>query len=102
MNGNLEPEEHVWGDQGIADQVQACITKLGYGDTELEVVIAGASIYEIDGAGTKWAPLRGTTKYNSDAFIVVRRKQEVISSSPMEDFAPEHDPYEYRYEDFDR
>ena len=55
------------------DQIQSCITKLGYDGEELEVVIAGSSTYEIDGAGTKWAPERGTRKYNKDAFIVIRR-----------------------------
>ena len=34
--------------------------------------IGGASVYEIDGAGTKWAPVKGTVKYNKDAFIVIK------------------------------
>ena len=53
-------------------------------DTELEVVIGGTSVYEIDGAGTKWAPVKGTRKYNNDAFIVIRRPKEVVSSIPQE------------------
>ena len=53
-------------------------------ETELEVVIGGTSVYEIDGAGTKWAPVKGTRKYNNDAFIVIRRPKEVISSIPQE------------------
>ena len=53
-------------------------------DVPLEVVIGGSSIYEIDGAGTKWAPLKGTKKYNKDAFIVIRRPQEINPSKPNE------------------
>jgi hypothetical protein len=49
---------------------------------DCEVVIGGTQIYEIDGAGTKWAPVLGTRKYNKDAFIVIRRPQPVISSQP--------------------
>tara|TARA_B100000902_G_scaffold211801_1_gene201415 strand:+ start:3668 stop:3913 length:246 start_codon:yes stop_codon:yes gene_type:complete len=36
--------------------------------------VGGTSIYEIEGAGTKWAPLKGTVKYNKDAFIVIKNK----------------------------
>ena len=43
-----------------------------YDDVVVEV--GGASIYGIDGAGTKWAPLKGTRKYNKDAFIVIKNK----------------------------
>ena len=53
-------------------------------DVPLEVVIGGSSIYEIDGEGTKWAPLKGTRKYNKDAFIVIRRPQEITPSKPNE------------------
>ena len=53
-------------------------------DVPLEVVIGGAQIYEIEGAGTKWAPEKGTVRYNNDAFIVIRRPREVISSQPNE------------------
>ena len=28
----------------------------------------------IDGAGTKWAPVKGTRKYNKDAFIVIKNR----------------------------
>ena len=56
--------------------------KLGFtSDTKLEVNIGGTQIYEIDGAGTKWAPPQGTRKYNKDAFIVIRRPTPVISSN---------------------
>ena len=49
--------------------------------TGWECAIGGTQIYEIDGAGTKWAPVIGTRKYNKDAFIVIRRPTPVISSN---------------------
>ena len=62
------------------------LQELGFSSSdELEVVTGGTSIYEIDGAGTKWAPVKGTKKYNKDAFIVIRRPQEVISSKANEE-----------------
>ena len=62
------------------------LQELGFSSSdELEVVLGGASTYEIDGAGTKWAPVKGTKKYNKDAFIVIRRPQEVISSKANEE-----------------
>ena len=39
---------------------------------KLEIQVGGTSVYEIDGAGTKWAPVKGTRKYNKDAFIVIK------------------------------
>ena len=49
-------------------------------DVPLEIAIGGTQIYEIDGAGTKWAPEKGTRKYNNDAFIVIRKPRPVVSS----------------------
>ena len=51
-------------------------------DVPLEIAIGGTQIYEIDGAGTKWAPEKGTRKYNNDAFIVIRKPRPVVSSKP--------------------
>ena len=50
------------------------------------VEIGGTSVYGIEGAGTKWAPLKGTRKYNNDAFIVIKNKTRspVIPSKPNE------------------
>ncbi len=44
-----------------------------HGD-DIQVEIAGTSVYEIEGAGTKWAPVKGTRKYNKDAFIVIKNR----------------------------
>ena len=59
MIGNLEPEEHVMDDSvmypgGMLGQLSIALEKLGweYGD-DVSVEIAGSSVYEIDGAGTK-------------------------------------------------
>ena len=44
-------------------------------------------VYMIEGAGTKWAPLKGTRKYNKDAFIVIKnrsRNEFVPSKAPTE------------------
>tara|TARA_B100000925_G_C21636884_1_gene315468 strand:+ start:245 stop:472 length:228 start_codon:yes stop_codon:yes gene_type:complete len=49
-------------------------------DDDIVLEIAGSSVYEIDGAGTKWAPKKGTVKYNKDAFIVIKNK----SRNPFE------------------
>ena len=73
------------------NEICAAFGQLGFtDDTDIEVVIGGTQIYEIDGAGTKWAPVEGTRKYNKDAFIVIRKPQEVVSSQPLEEFTPAH------------
>ena len=38
------------------------------------IEIGGTSVYEIEGDGTKWAPIKGTRKYNKDAFIVIKNR----------------------------
>mgnify|MGYP001256977543 CR=1 FL=1 len=63
------------------------LQELGFSSSdELEVVTGGSSVYEIDGAGTKWAPEKGTRKYNKDAFIVIRRPEQVVSSKANEEY----------------
>ena len=58
-----------------------------HGD-DIAIEIGGTSVYEIDGAGTKWAPVKGTRKYNKDAFIVIKnRSREPFAPSQ----APVHD-----------
>ena len=53
---------------------------------DLHIEVGGTSVYGIDGAGTKWAPLLGTRKYNKDAFIVIknRSRDPVVPSKPQE------------------
>ena len=55
---------------------------------DIHVEIGGTSVYMIDGAGTKWAPVKGTRKYNKDAFIVIKnrsRDEFVPSQAPKID-----------------
>ena len=53
---------------------------------DIHVEIGGTSVYEIDGTGTKWAPVKGTRKYNKDAFIVIknRSRDPFVPSKPPE------------------
>ena len=62
-----------------------------YGDN-VAVEIGGTQVYEIDGAGTKWAPVRGTRKYNKDAFIVIKNldRNPTVSSQPNPDLKAHH------------
>ncbi len=72
----------LFGNHPLLFQIASKMQELGFTEEEnLEVVIGGSSVYEIDGAGTKWAPVKGTRKYNSDAFIVIRKPQTVVSSN---------------------
>ena len=41
---------------------------------DIHVEIGGTSVYEIEGLNTKWSPLKGTRKYNKDAFIVIKNR----------------------------
>ena len=61
--------------------LKEALAELQFDLDECEVVIGGSSIYEIDGAGTKWAPVKGTRKYNKDAFIVIRKPIPVEPSN---------------------
>ena len=98
MIGNLEPEEHVMKDSvmypgGMLGQLAIALEKIGWdrGDN-VAVEIAGTSVYEIDGAGTKWAPLKGTRKYNKDAFIVIKNldRNPTVSSQPNPELKAHH------------
>jgi len=98
MIGNLEPEENVMDDSvmypgGMLGQLAIALEKMGWesGD-DVVVEIAGTSVYEIDGAGTKWAPLKGTRKYNKDAFIVIKNldRNPTVSSQPNPDLKAHH------------
>lgn len=74
--------DFAWDHGSIMDQIDETIKNLGWESTDNIVVeVGGTSVYEIDGAGTKWAPVKGTRKYNKDAFIVIKQKTPVISSN---------------------
>ena len=78
MHGSLEPEEHVM-EKSLIEDIARAINNLGWTTEEdIAIEIGGTSVYEIDGAGTKWAPVKGTRKYNKDAFIVIKNR----SSNP--------------------
>ena len=54
---------------------------------DIHVEIGGTSVYEIEGDGTKWSPIKGTRKYNKDAFIVIKNRSRepfVPSQAPKE------------------
>ena len=98
MIGNLEPEEHVMDESviypgGMLGQLAIALESLGwdYGDN-VAVEIAGTSVYEIDGAGTKWAPVKGTRKYNKDAFIVIKNldRNPTVPSQSNPDLKAHH------------
>lgn len=53
-------------------------------EDDIVIEIAGSSVYEIEGTGTKWSPEKGSVKYNKDAFIVIKNKSRdpVVPSKP--------------------
>ena len=64
---------------------------------DIHIEIGGTSVYMIDGAGTKWAPKKGTRKYNKDAFIVLKnRSRDSIVLSINDD--PERLPHHSKVE----
>ena len=72
MLGRLDPDEY---EDTLVNQIARAVNKLNWepGDN-ITVEIGGSSVYMIDGAGTKWAPKKGTVKYNKDAFIVIKNQ----------------------------
>jgi len=92
MIGNLEPDERVM-EASIIDQIAVAANKLGWEVGEdITVEIGGTSVYEIDGAGTKWAPVKGTRKYNKDAFIIIKNRDRnpTVSSVPNPQLKAHH------------
>lgn len=72
----------------IINEFIDALEKLGWESTDdIRLEIAGSSTYEIDGAGTKWAPVKGTTKYNKDAFLVIKNH----TRTPFEPSKPQND-----------
>ena len=103
MHGSLDPEENVMEESvrypgKMLGQLAIALEKMGWdSEDDVAVEIAGTSVYEIDGAGTKWAPVKGTRKYNKDAFIIIKNldRNPTVSSQPFAEgeFKPAH-PYE--------
>ena len=80
----------------VSKELAVAVENLGWeeGD-DIAVEIGGTSVYEIEGAGTKWAPVKGTRKYNKDAFIVIKNldRNPTVSSQPNPELKQAH-PYE--------
>ena len=77
MHGSLDPEERVMKESSYTeDALVKAVATLGWDvvNDDIHVEIGGTSVYEIEGAGTKWAPVKGTRKYNKDAFIVIKNR----------------------------
>ena len=105
MIGKLDVDEDVMDDSLIAkrkatavmksvhDRLSDAIANLGWDCYDnVAVEIGGTSVYEIEGAGTKWAPKKGTVKYNKDAFIVIKNldRNPTVPSQPNPDLKPHH------------
>ena len=77
------------------EELAETIAVLGWDvrNDDIHVEIGGTSVYEIDGAGTKWAPVKGTRKYNKDAFIVIknRSRDPIAPSQPNPELKQHHD-----------
>ena len=77
----------------ILGELAIALEKMGWdrGDN-IAVEVGGTSVYEIDGAGTKWAPLKGTRKYNKDAFIVIKNldRNPTVPSQPNPELKQHH------------
>ena len=68
-------EDSVMYPGNMLGQLSIALEKMGWdGGDDVAVEIAGTSVYEIEGAGTKWAPVKGTRKINKDAFIVIKNR----------------------------
>jgi hypothetical protein len=77
------------------EELAETIAVLGWDvrNDDIHVEIGGTSVYEIEGAGTKWAPVKGTRKYNKDAFIVIknRSRDPIAPSQPNPELKQHHD-----------
>ena len=77
MIGKLDPEERVMEDSviypgGMLGQLAIALEKIGTVGDNIAVEIGGTSVYEIDGAGTKWAPKRALVSIIKMHFIVIK------------------------------
>jgi hypothetical protein len=91
MHGKLEPEERIWGDEGLMDQINRVINTLKWtGEDNIVVEIGGTQVSGIDVGddyNPKWSSPKGTRKYNKDAFIVIKN----LSRNPFEPSKPNPD-----------
>ena len=86
-------EDSVMYPGAMLGQLAIALEKMGWDSSDnIAVEIAGTSVYEIDGAGTKWAPVKGTRKYNKDAFIVIKNldRNPTVPSQPNLDLKAHH------------
>jgi hypothetical protein len=98
MVRNLEAEEHVMEEAvrypgPMLGQLALALEKLGWdSDDEVSVEIGGCSVSGIDGLGTKWSAVKGTVKYNKDAFIVIKNlsRDPFVPSQPNPDLKAHH------------
>jgi len=93
MHGSLDPEERILTESSWIEQLHKTLTALKWeNEDNIAVEIGGTSIYEIEGAGTKWAPVKGTRKYNKDAFIVIKNldRNPTIPSQPNPELKAHH------------
>ena len=80
----------------VSKELAIALDNLGWQEgNNIAVEIGGTSVYEIEGAGTKWAPVKGTRKYNKDAFIVIKNldRNPTVPSQPNPELKQAH-PYE--------
>jgi hypothetical protein len=71
------------------DALVEAVAALGWDvrNDDIHVEIGGTQVYEIDGHGTKWSPVKGTRKYNKDAFVVIKNRSRdpfVPSQAPVD------------------
>ena len=86
-------EDSVMYPGAMLGQLAIALEKMGWDSSDnIAVEIAGTSVYEIDGAGTKWAPVKGTRKYNKDAFIVIKNldRNPTVPSQPNPELKQHH------------
>ena len=86
-------EDSVMYPGAMLGQLAIALEKMGWDSSDnIAVEIAGTSVYEIDGAGTKWAPVKGTRKYNKDAFIVIKNldRNPTVPSQPNPNLKAHH------------
>ena len=96
MNGSLEPEDRIFEEPTITEQLSKLIDTLGWKvDDDVVVEIGGtvvSGIHQGENYNKKWATPYGVQKYNKDAFIVISNnsRRDLSKSQPLENFKPHH------------